>query len=246
MKNALENSVPTQLYDAYETVMDAIFQSNNDSKELAQKILSWIFHAKRPLRMNELRIAIAVRDGDVELDEEDLMPSDEIVEVCASLLNHDTGSGIVGFSHPMVQEFLKSRYMHFIVNELVIAKTCLTYLRFDVFDGPCEDENSYAERIEKHPFARYAAQYWATYVKSADGEADTKFQPMLIQLVDSQGKADAMQQLCVAGKASDWNSQSVHHEYTLLHILAYYDLRAFARTILNRDLLNVILSCFKC
>lgn len=81
MKTALENSVPTQLFDVYTIIMNRINRDDDDSKELAQKILSWIFHAKHPLQMMELRETIAVRKGDVDLDEKDLMPEEELIEV---------------------------------------------------------------------------------------------------------------------------------------------------------------------
>lgn len=107
MKEALEKSVPTELFDVYETVIDTIIRSNDDSKELAQTVLSWLFYALRPLQMAELREAIAIREHDRVLDEDDLLTPDEIVEICRSLVTYDPGSGIVGFSHEMVYDFLR-------------------------------------------------------------------------------------------------------------------------------------------
>ena len=108
MKEALENSVPGELFDVYETVTNTIHRSNDDSQELTQKILSWLFYAKRPLKMGELQVAIAIREGDFELDDDDLLPEDEIVEVCRSLVSYDTASGVVAFSHEIrVQDFLR-------------------------------------------------------------------------------------------------------------------------------------------
>ena len=66
----MEKSVPADLFDVYESVIRAIQQSNDDSKELAERILSWLLYAKRPIRMVELCEAIAVQEGDVDLDED--------------------------------------------------------------------------------------------------------------------------------------------------------------------------------
>ena len=117
MKNALENSVPSELFDVYETVMNSIRCSNDDSNELGQRVLSWIFHSKRPLKMPELREAIAIRRTDVDLNEDDLMNADEIVELCGSLINYDGKSQVVSFSHETVQEFLNTRYSEYMLHQ---------------------------------------------------------------------------------------------------------------------------------
>src|SRR5208282_1879596 len=106
IKGALQNSVPSQLYDVYETVIETIGRNYKDSKELVRTILSWIYHAKRPLLMTELREALAVQEDDVSFDEDDLMSPDDIVEMCGSLITHEKETGIATFSHERVQDFL--------------------------------------------------------------------------------------------------------------------------------------------
>ena len=61
---ASEKSVPTQVFDAYEVVMTSINQTNDDSNEVAQNVLSWVFYSKRPLRIEELRDAVSILVGD--------------------------------------------------------------------------------------------------------------------------------------------------------------------------------------
>ena len=231
---ALEKSVPTELFDAYETVINAIHQTKDDSSELVQTILSWIFHSRRPLRMEELREAVSIQVGDLGLTEEDLIAVDDIVEVCGSLVNYDVGSRVVSFSHETVQEFLKTRYMGYLLPESELGKVCLTYLSFDDFNEFCADEAQLAMRLEKRPFALYAAKFWGSHIKDAAAETDTTFQELLIQLTNSPPKVDSMHQLCEAETSAEWNSSEIHRGMSLLHVLAMNNLLMFARSELNR------------
>src|SRR5271170_477514 len=102
-----------------------------------------MFHAIRPLQMNELREAISVRDGDKELHEEFLLHPDELESVCEGLLVYEKSSEIVQFAHFSVQEFLGDCYTKDLLSCIDLTKTCLTYLRFDEFNnGACVDKES--------------------------------------------------------------------------------------------------------
>lgn len=236
MKKALENSVPTELFEAYETVMDTITRSNDDSKELAQKILSWLFYALRPLQMSELREAIAVREGDRVLDDDDLLPTDDIVEVCRSLVSYDPGSGIVGFSHEMVQDFLRQRYCEWLLPESEIAKICIAYLSFDFLSlGLCGDEKSLKERLEKNPLVDYAARKWGIHLEKGNLQDDLQIQECLIDIWKSPNRADAIAQILVAENESDWKLPEVCQSETGLHALARYNLVTLAKRIIDSD-----------
>jgi hypothetical protein len=115
--------------------------------------------------MAELCEALVVQDGDLYLDDDDLMLSDEIIEACGSLVIYEMETGVVTFSHEMVQDFIKS-CPNCLLSEVELAKTCLYYLLFDTFNtGPACDEQSLEDRLAKHPFARYAARYWGTHIR---------------------------------------------------------------------------------
>jgi hypothetical protein len=89
----LDEAMPTELFDLYETVMSRITQLPDDSKQLALQTLSWVLYAKRPLRMDELREAAAIQEGDRGLDKEDLPSAKTLVEVCGSFISYDEWSG---------------------------------------------------------------------------------------------------------------------------------------------------------
>ena len=92
---------------AYREVLDRIDQA--EGKETALQILSWLFHAQRPLQMDELReiLSIETQPPDTELYPDFLFDPVQIIHCCQSLVEFDKSSGIVRFTHYTVQEFLE-------------------------------------------------------------------------------------------------------------------------------------------
>jgi hypothetical protein len=147
MRKAL-NSLPSTPSKAYEQVLTRI-RAAKHSSETAFRTLTWIFHAKRAVRMDELREALVVQDKKqpVELDETDMQEllAADILEICQSLVVYEEASGVVRFSHFTVQEFLESqvRESKLCLPEIELAKTCLAYLPLKVFDEdyPWDDDS---------------------------------------------------------------------------------------------------------
>ena len=83
-------------YDhAYKEAMERIEDQNEDSRELAKQVLSWITCTRRPLTTLELRHALAVEIGESKLDEDNLSEIEDIVSVCAGLVTVDDESDII-------------------------------------------------------------------------------------------------------------------------------------------------------
>jgi hypothetical protein len=147
-KKAL-NSLPQELNTAYTAEMRRIESASSADRKIAKRTLSWIYYAKRTLKMAELQQAIAVdpieniEDADEDcrdLDPQSLTKSEEIVGCCGSLILWERSTDVVRFSHYTVSEFFKSKGAEHIESKLYISRACLTYLCFDVFkEGACHD-----------------------------------------------------------------------------------------------------------
>jgi ankyrin repeat protein len=234
MKKALEESIPLDLFDVYDNVIQK-FRNGGDSEELANKLLSWLFHAKRPFKMMELREAIAVEEGDIGLEDDDLIPGDELVELCGSLVRYDTASDLVSFSHERVQDFLRTRHLDRMLDQSVLAKTCLTYLQFTVFQsGPCPDEDALSNRTKSHPFSLYAARFWADHIKSARVDLqDREMQVNVAKLLSLKGCVDSMTQLRMMEIERESSLGNLHMGKTLLHVLAENDFVSWTEALLH-------------
>jgi ankyrin repeat protein len=134
-------SLPKDLPETYQRALSRIVKDGN--QKLASRIFRWIAVAKRPLRLEELREAIAVLPGDEFLDRERLVNNaDIIVPSCGSLLVSDDEDIVVQFAHHTVQDFLLSEEyqtmadpFHFSLSEVdrMAGEICVTYLHFNDF-----------------------------------------------------------------------------------------------------------------
>jgi len=235
MEDALKNSVPTGLFDLYDEAVERISQKSPDLKRLMLVILSWIFHAKRHLKMFELQAALSIRDGDTDKTPSTYMPPFEIVEICASLVQHDTISGSVRFSHDVVRQFLKDRYSAQLLSEMDVGKTCLTYLSFQALEeGECLDEESFNLRIETYPFAQYAAFAWGEHVQDLS-IYNSDATRLLVRLSQSPAQAVAMAQLRY-NSVEEWNPVAERHRgKKLIHIIAENNLLELGKSCLTSD-----------
>jgi hypothetical protein len=214
---ALE-TVPKDMSSAYDEVMERIEKSRSGDKELAMNILSWILRAKRPLFMSELLEALAVEDGDSDLNRECILQPYEVIDCCKSLVIHDETSDSVRFTHFTVQEFIKSRIQQNLPSEIGLAKTCLTYLTFDTFDYFVVDEQYALNRMDKFKFSKYAAQFWALHIRG-EAEKSSDVQKATLEFLKSVNKRNSMLQI-EAYTCSRYGSASFTKRKTLLHVLA--------------------------
>ncbi|KAL8904849.1 MAG: hypothetical protein Q9207_003009 [Kuettlingeria erythrocarpa] len=182
LRNASQ-SLPSTINEQYEATRSRIEEQHHDHRSLAWRILSWLSHAMSPLKMQELRHALAVNPGDSEIDTEGLEAEDLFQLCCHGLVSIERETQIIRLVHYTAQQYLdENRVSLFPDAQAQILRTCLTYLSFDKFKrGRCtfeslEDEvNKVANgkriakrrflpnRLLKFPFLRYAASNWGLH-----------------------------------------------------------------------------------
>ena len=94
VRNALK-MLPTQVNATYDEVMVRIRAQNPDDRELADRVLSWIVYARRPLSLQELQHAIAVTPDMLDMDPEALVDELVLIDVCAGLVVIDERGSII-------------------------------------------------------------------------------------------------------------------------------------------------------
>jgi hypothetical protein len=172
-------TLPQNLPAAYNDVLARIERRGADRKAVAMKIFSWVFHAREPLRIEELQEAIVVEDGDTGINEEYLLDPPFIVDVCGSLVGYGKGHHIA-FTHYTVQEFFQNEGASFLLPVSYVAKTCLTYLAFNELDSVATWESDH----DASPFCVYAGRYWPLHVQ-ATMETSTDIQISVLELLIS-------------------------------------------------------------
>jgi hypothetical protein len=163
-----ENSKLQALSRAYDGVMERIEGQAEGLRSLAKKVLSWVVYAKRPLEEAEVQTAQAVKTEYHQLDEESLRDIDDIISVCAGIVEIDETSRVVRLVRYTTQEYFDKTGGKWLRNaEHGIMLTCGTYLSFLVFEsGPVLDLKF---RIQKNPLYEYAAMNWAFHEQKTPG-----------------------------------------------------------------------------
>jgi ankyrin repeat protein len=166
LENALK-TLPKELDLTYDEAMKRIEDQNEDDKELAWKILSWIVLTSRPLRKAELQHALAVEVGDSIFDNLNIPDDELLTAVCAGLVAIDVLDGTVRPIHYTTQEYfervLRARFSGL---QSQITGTCLTYLSFEPFAH--RDQTFVAEVKKEYPFYLYAAENWYYDLKRSE------------------------------------------------------------------------------
>jgi hypothetical protein len=231
-------TLPTDMPSAYTRTLDRIEAARRTT---VIKVLSWLFYARRPLHKDELREAISVRVGRTTLPKP-LVYSDALVQYCQGLIIVDESSGIARFTHFTVQEFLEKHYKEKLLTVVDLARVCLTYLTFDVFEcGACPDKNAYRQRMQDYRFSEYAVQYCGGYLRGP-AESDDIVLDGLCNFLGSVQKRVAMYQIQLFIQAERWEKNAIFElsgsdltAWTPLHMLARDGLAAIYKRIATAE-----------
>jgi ankyrin repeat protein len=154
-------------YDvAYSAAMERIFARGEGSSKMAKKILAWILCAHRPLSTLELLHALAVEPGDNEIDEDNILETEQLLTICAGLVTIDEQSDNIRFIHYTTQEYLQRNQQMWLPHAgIEIARSCTAYLSIDgLLVGLCSSEVDYESRLKKFVLLEYAAVYWGPHL----------------------------------------------------------------------------------
>lgn len=129
-----EVAIPESLREpltSYDKVMESIHRQNPSSRDLAERALTWIICAARPLRAQELQTALAISE-DGNLHEENIPQVEHIITACAGFVVLDQESSIFSLAHDTIQEYFDRTLDHWFTEpNLKIAKACVALLSSD-------------------------------------------------------------------------------------------------------------------
>ncbi len=178
------------LTDTYEQALKRIERQSQSKSQLATDVLMWASCSKRPLSVDELRHALAVKFGMKSLDTTRLRLPQILVDVCTGLVIVEEESNTVRLIHYTLQEFLQSRFGRLRNTNIHMTQVCLNYLLFDDFD---RDVGSFyeLERLrENMPFLSYAATHWAHHVSGELCESEEILQREILVLLEKRSRVD--------------------------------------------------------
>ena len=175
IRKSLKN-LSANLSQAFEATLRRIDNEPRNRQRIALQSLMWISHARCPLRINELRHALATQIGDTELDRDNLLQPILIIECCSGLVVIDDESSIVRLVHHTLQDFLHARQQNIFPDaETQITNTCLTYVCLQEADSSqlarevdgLADGQREGQTLHELPFLGYASAHWGDHAKLA-------------------------------------------------------------------------------
>jgi hypothetical protein len=91
VRNALEH-LPSAMNATYDEAMERIAGQGEDDRQLAERVLSWIVYAFRPLSIEELQHALSVHPNMHDIDSDVVEDETIFISVCAGLVIIDEES----------------------------------------------------------------------------------------------------------------------------------------------------------
>ena len=216
-------SLPEKLNETFSDAIDRIKNQSQEYWQLARQVISWIFYAKRPLNISELRAILAVEPEDTKFDPSGLHERDLILEVCCGLVSIDEQDETIRLVHYSLQEYLTTCWHgHWPKAEETVAATCLAYLTLEDWSLHTiwYDEPAHCQ------FLSYAGMYWDDHVR---GPFEEILEDQMFRVLES------MTQLEYAHKSLiiSFGMASVT---TPLHIVASLGLNYLISVILKHDI----------
>ncbi len=97
-------NLPADLNSMYERIFERVKSKGQRAVKIVQRTLWWLVGSHRQLRLEEVMEAVMVEAGRDSLNT-DLKPlsGERLLEMCSSLVRHDTESDILTLSHASVQ-----------------------------------------------------------------------------------------------------------------------------------------------
>lgn len=231
IKQKSQNSSISALFDdAFRQIMQRIYSKPYHHKDLAVKALSWVALAKRPLRIEELRHALAVKPNDESLDMDNVRDIKIITTVCAGFLIADETTSSVELIHPTAHTFLETAKDKWLpMADTYMANICLTYLSFKAFESSrAQNDQELEDRLRKNPVYDYTAHHWGDHARNAVG-----IHQQITTFLHSEDKFNASTQVLLTVKR--WPndrgySQRLPINMTALHLAAYFGILSYIRT----------------
>ena len=240
--------LPDGIDKTYSEAWHRVCNQSPQQAELGKRILSWIVHATRPLRVQELRYALAIEGNDEEIDPDGLLDVAMLTSFCAGLVTVDEQRGLFSLVHPTTQEYFdKYKDVLFPAAHEEIAATCITYLHMEPFrsEGALDDYDTFYERHCTCHLLGYAAVNWGFHAAVAGSERAKGYSLSLINNESVRAAAWQALHLNILG-AEEFGSKLPSNDIyfgdginasqshsVALHVAAYFGLTNVVQTLLE-------------
>jgi hypothetical protein len=225
------STLPVDMDATYTRILRRIDKQVPAKREIARQALIWVICAKRPLRHEELAIAIFIKPETTTHRDLDQVDDKEILlEACCNLLVFE-GGWFRPF-HYTVQEFLTpidskltdsvdltilQKYQITINHHANLAEICLQYLLLPELG----QEQAWFDLLGCFPLLRYAAAFWYQHVNGLP-ELSESLAHLIDTFLDGNHEENLLAAFRVEGEEFYWtesiNSLNYCLSFNILHL----------------------------
>ena len=233
-------TLPPNLEEAFGKTIERIKTQPKAWVKQATKILTWIHLAERPLSIDELLEACAIREGDSDLDPNNFPSRGTFLSCCLGLAIVENETSTVRLVHFSLQEYLTKEVQ--ILGRPIgeghedMARACLTYIMFrsvtEMDSKKDSKENKVGTSTPSHALLNYAACEWGHHVRKSGclrGTAIRLAHKYLHMDLDRRMKSHSC--LCSSFGIEYWVAGS----FSVMHIGAYFGIRIILSELVKQD-----------
>ena len=214
------------LENVYNQTLQRIREQRGDRSRLGMEVLMWVSHSKRPLRIDELRHALAADIESTDLDHENLPPQDTVLGSCLGLVVVDEETSTVRLIHYTLHKYLSQPGILPNAHK-TLAQSCLTYLNFERVKGLPANQISV---VRDMPFLEYSSLYWGSHAKiGLSDHAKSLALELLNRYSDHISATLLWDQIQIPHP--DPHS---HHLFSGLHYASYLGINALVHALIRR------------
>ena len=215
------------LDSVYDQTLQRIREQKGDRSRLGMEVLMWVSHSERPLRIDELRYALAIEMDSADLDPENIRPQDTVLGSCLGLVVVDAETSTVRLIHYTLQEYL-SRPGIMPDAHKVLAQSCLAYLNYDEVKRLPAD---HIPNLGDIPFLEYSSLFWGSHAKV---QLSDRAKSLALEVLNRDGNHISAS-LLVKQIASYHSCSLPHHLWPGLHCAAYFGVTGVVATFIGGE-----------
>ena len=241
------DTLPDTIDNAYTAILD-----RSTDRPRAKKLLHIVVAARYPLSLRDMNIALAVQEDSRSYEDLDLEPEElfhtTLRNLCGLLVS--VSDSRIFLIHQTAKEFLirdeaivtpskqsiqnTGYWKHSLQpakSNLILAKSSISYLLFDVFGSTRYD---YEEYTALHGFFGYARVHWISHFETANITHEIPLTRSALRLCDPRSKQfDTWITLPMRHHWYYWQRDKSESGFTL-HVISFLGLESLVRFLLER------------
>ena len=224
MKNGLD------LEGVYGATLGRIKAQGGEKARLGMAVLMWISHSRRPLQVDEMCHALAIRTGSNDLKSNDIPTISTLLGCCQGLATIEKDTSTIRLIHFTLQEYLCTHSDLFDRAHSTMAETCLTYLNFQRVQGTSASPSLDPRAT---PFLEYSSLYWGTHMRM---EVSDRAETSALELLDQfDGHISAKSLWKSINARSPSRYYRGDEPFSALHCISYFGIAEVVSTLMGMN-----------